>query len=235
MPFGRRAAMLLLITSAVSITLCGCKGHSENNTPPAQAAAAQPAQAAPAETASAAPAQGASQPGPSGGTTPDGTNPYIPQGLSNPPQDPLPVGTHAWDFQTKTLNGNSLTLTSLRGHVTVLDFWATWCGPCRMAIPGLQKLHQEYSGKGLRVVGISMDTDTASQVPSFVRHAGLTYTIALDPDRNAVACEHYNAGALPSIFILDQKGVVRWSCAGYYDGQDGDMKAVINKLLAQKV
>src|SRR5579883_859555 len=155
------------------------------------------------------------------------------QGISDlSPPDPLPAGTHAWNFSTKTLDGHRLTLNTLRGHVVVLDFWATWCGPCRMAIPGLQEIYKEYKNKGVRVVGISMDTDTARLVPAFVRSQHMTYTIALDPQKNVTACEHYNAGSLPSLFILDKKGVVRWSCAGYYPGQDEDMKNMINKLLA---
>lgn len=159
---------------------------------------------------------------------------FAQQELEGAPPPPVPAGTHAWDFSTRTLAGQNLTMRSLRGHVTVVDFWATWCGPCRMSIPGLEQIYKDYRAKGVHVVGISMDTDTVAQVAPFVHAEHMTYTVAAYPKGNALAAIHYNAAGLPSIYIIDKKGVVRWSFSGFYPGIDHDMRIEINRLLAEK-
>lgn len=162
------------------------------------------------------------------------TGAFAQQELQGAPPPPVPVGTQAWNFATRTLNGQNITLSSLRGHVTVIDFWATWCSPCRMSIPGLEKIYKDYSPRGVHVLGISMDTDTLSQVRPFVHFAHMTYPVAAYPKGNMLAAVHYNATGLPSVFIIDQKGVVRWSFSGFYPGIDRDMRTELNKLLAKK-
>ncbi len=84
------------------------------------------------------------------------------------------------------------------------------------------------------MIGMSMDTDTASQVPKYVRIAHMTYTVAVDPKRNPTIQDRYNAGLLPSLFIIDQKGVVRWCASGYHDGMMDDVKTELNQLLSEK-
>lgn len=221
------AALITLLISVIS----GCGDTSHATAPPKDqppvkmASATDPA----APGTNTAPSNGASQvsPGPP-------VQIEQPDVLDQAPPDPLPEGTQAWNFHTRTLDGQRLTLSDLRGHVTVVDFWATWCGPCAMEIPHLEAVYKEYKGKGVRMIGMSMDTDTAKQVPRFVRIAHMTYTVAVDPRPNSIACDHYNAGLLPSLFIIDQKGVVRWCAAGYHDGMMDDVKNELNKLLAEK-
>lgn len=147
---------------------------------------------------------------------------------------PLAAGTRAWNFHTRTLSGRPLTLRSLRGHVTVIDFWATWCFPCRMAIPGLEQIYQQYKPRGVRVVGMSMDTDTLVNVRPFADMAHMTYLVAADPQANQIAADHYRVAGLPSVYIVDKRGVVRWSCEGFSFDQDHLIRAELNKLLAEK-
>lgn len=131
----------------------------------------------------------------------------------NPP--PMKAGTVAPLFSTRTVDGKRLTLKSLRGKVVLIDMWATWCGPCRLVTPILEALHRKYGHKGLKVIGMSMDdSNSSSRVRPFQKANKLTYTMAVSPDANAKIAEKYNVESLPSIILIDQKGIVRWSQLG---------------------
>jgi thiol-disulfide isomerase/thioredoxin len=151
------------------------------------------------------------------------------------PPPPLPVGTVAPAFATKTVAGKPLTLASLRGHVVLVDYWATWCGPCRMATPVLQALHQKFKAGGLRVVGMSVDEpDTVGKVPAFVKQMGVTYTVTASPAANAKAAAAYKADGIPSQYLIDKKGIVRWSQSGFSENESADLTKLIAKLQAEK-
>ena len=145
---------------------------------------------------------------------------------------PLPSGSAAPAFTTKTLGGQSLALKSLRGKVVLLDIWATWCPPCRAATPVLQSLHQKFGGRGLQVVGLSVDDDSSvGQVPAFKKQFKVTYTLAADPPANQKIGQAYGAQGIPSIYLIDQKGVVRWSQSGF----DTSDPAREERMLSQKI
>ncbi len=157
------------------------------------------------------------------------------QGFMGAPPPPLPAGTRAPAFSTTTLGGKPLTLRALRGHVVLLDYWATWCGPCRMATPTMQALNHWYARKGLRVVGMSVDqADSLAQVKPFVKAMGMTYTITASPQANGRAQSAYNAHAIPAQYLIDKKGIVRWSQEGFSPGEGPQLAAKIRKLLAEK-
>jgi cytochrome c biogenesis protein CcmG/thiol:disulfide interchange protein DsbE len=145
---------------------------------------------------------------------------------------PLPIGSKAPAFITKTLSGQKLSLSSLRGHVVLLDYWATWCGPCRMATPTIEGLYREYARHGLRVVGLSVDApNTVSQVPAAVRALHMTYLVSADPRVNALIAEHYNVTGIPAQFLIDKKGIIRWAEDGYSPMEGQELSAIIQKLL----
>ena len=148
---------------------------------------------------------------------------------------PLPVGSRAPAFATRTVGGKPLSLRSLRGKVVLLDFWATWCGPCRMATPTLQSLHRKFGRRGLEVVGLSIDDPrTLAQVKPFIKQAGVTYTMSAVPQANGKAARAYHANGIPSQDLIDQNGIVRWSQAGFSPTEETELSAMIAKLLAHR-
>jgi thiol-disulfide isomerase/thioredoxin len=155
-------------------------------------------------------------------------------GLAAPPPPPLPAGTPAPAFATTSVAGKPLSLRGLRGKVVLLDYWATWCGPCRMATPTLQALHRQFGAKGLAVVGLSVDDpSTVPQVRPFLKRMGVTYTVAASPRANARAAQAYRVDGIPSQYLIDKKGVVRWSQGGYSPAERQELAVLIRKLLAE--
>lgn len=149
--------------------------------------------------------------------------------------------------QTLAPAGRPLTLKSLRGHVVLLDFWATWCGPCRMVTPTLQSLHRRFAGRGLRVVGMSLDdASTHASIPAFRRQFGVTYALAYAPQANLRTAMAYHTNqdpyspgtrldrpVPPSVFLIDRRGVVRWSQIGYSRDEGQILSRLIAKPLAE--
>lgn len=147
------------------------------------------------------------------------------------------VGQKAPDFKLPSVSGKQVSLNDLRKDaskngapkVVLIDFWATWCGPCRNSIPHIQKLHEKYSKKGVSIVGISVDDKGAKVVKPFVEKNKLTYTILLD--QKSEAADKYGVRAIPSIFIIDKKGVVRYIHEGFYPGLENKISKEIDGLL----
>ncbi|MGH7469980.1 MAG: TlpA disulfide reductase family protein [Longimicrobiales bacterium] len=140
------------------------------------------------------------------------------------------VGEMAPDFGAPTLTGDSLALSGLRGNVVLLNVWATWCIPCRKEIPELQALHQEYSARGLQVIGVSVDDGNADgDVRAFVRNYGVTYTILRDPAENVTAM--FFIPGVPATFLIDRTGKVAWRHLGPFTTKDPDLQSVLKQTL----
>lgn len=117
---------------------------------------------------------------------------------SGPKQYPL-----ATDFTLAKLDGQQLTLSSYRGKVVLLDFWATWCVPCREEIPHFVELQEKYGGQGLQIIGVSMD-DSVDPVRPFAEQFRINYPIVMG---NAKIGEEYGGVlGLPIAFLLDRDG-----------------------------
>ncbi|MGH3048897.1 MAG: TlpA family protein disulfide reductase [Gaiellaceae bacterium] len=121
-------------------------------------------------------------------------------------QTPLPkVGAAAPAFSLSQLDGRGdLTLASLRGKVVVLNFWASWCGPCKREAPALQKVWQQYRGKGVVVLGVDTG-DAKGDARRFLSAHGITYPVVLDPNRT-LALGSYGVPVLPTTFVLTRAG-----------------------------
>jgi thiol-disulfide isomerase/thioredoxin len=147
------------------------------------------------------------------------------------PASPGSVGAQAPSYVAAGLPGqDSVRLGSLRGSVVLLNVWATWCIPCRHEIPELQALHQQYSGRGLRVVGVSVDDAGAdADVADFMQSFGMRYTVARDAgDR---VSEIFAIPGVPASFLIDRAGVVRWRHLGPFKSTDTKFLQVLQKLL----
>jgi thiol-disulfide isomerase/thioredoxin len=134
----------------------------------------------------------------------------------------------AWSNVTP-LAGAPASVASLKGKVALIDFWATWCGPCRMIAPRLSALKDRYGPQGLAVVGIT--TDEAEQVAVFAERNQMRYPLVIDKDGETSRA--YNITGLPTMVLVDKKGVVRDVFIGFDPAGDARLEAAIKKLLAE--
>ncbi len=103
----------------------------------------------------------------------------------------------------------SFPLSSLKGKVVVLDFWATWCGPCRESIPEVERIFQKYKGKAIQFVGVSEDDpSTAGNIPRVQQSLGMTYPIMIANKAPDIA-EKYSIGSIPALYVIDKEGKIR--------------------------
>jgi peroxiredoxin len=109
------------------------------------------------------------------------------------------------DFTVTMVDGSSFRLSEHRGKTVLLNFWATWCPPCREEMPALERLYRQHKDHGLVLVAVSIDTDT-KVVPPYVQASKLTFPIGLDP--KADVANKYGVRALPSSFVIDRQGTM---------------------------
>ncbi|HEY4683737.1 MAG TPA: TlpA disulfide reductase family protein [Candidatus Acidoferrales bacterium] len=141
------------------------------------------------------------------------------------PEPPLAPSSPAPDFSFDS-NGRSARLGDLRGHVVVLNFWATWCAPCIVEMPSLERLHRALKDKGVIVLAVSVDED-AEAYQRFVREKGLTFSTARDPGQKIAAL--YGTFKFPETFVIDRQGRVVRKIIGPLEW---DQPEVIDFLLA---
>jgi peroxiredoxin len=119
------------------------------------------------------------------------------------------------DFTLQTLNDSSYTLSNLRGKVVLINFWATWCGPCRMEIPEFNELHKSYNEKGLEILGISV-SDNKNQLKNFAKSFAVDYPLLYGStrDMNKIMKDYGGVYAVPSTFLVGKKGSIVWKYPG---------------------
>lgn len=146
-------------------------------------------------------------------------------------QDPRPeVGHPAPDFTLPTLDGKMVRLSAFRGQKAVLiNFWATWCAPCRLEMPTMEKAYQKYKGRGLEILAVSVDAGPKSAVKSFMEELGLTFPALLDPKMEVLRL--YRLSAIPASFLIDKQRVIRFKELGYRDWTDGESTKMLEQLL----
>ena len=115
----------------------------------------------------------------------------------------LEVGEPSPGFALEGLDGSEVSLARLQGKVVVLNFWASWCGPCRLEMPDFQKAWEEHQEQGVVFVGIAVD-DTASEASKFAEQVGVTYPLALDTTGDVARA--YRIRAVPSTYFIDREG-----------------------------
>ncbi len=132
------------------------------------------------------------------------------------------------DFTLKDLRGNHVTLSSLKGKVVLLNFWATWCPPCVAEMPELNKLYRKMASRGLEIVAVSTDSSVESPM-EFVKKNNIAFTVLYDETHAATRL--YKVFSMPTTFLIDKHGVVVEKFFGDYEWADADMVKKIEKLL----
>ncbi len=142
------------------------------------------------------------------------------------------VGNPAPNFQVKTVTEpkEKIALKELRGQVVLLDFWGTFCEPCKKSFPKLQELNHKYGGDGLRVIGISEDEEEdKDKIPGFADTYGAKFALAWDKDKSVA--RRYKPETMPSSFIIDKNGIVRFAHVGFHDGEETQVENEVRGLL----
>lgn len=143
------------------------------------------------------------------------------------------LNSPAPDFTLKNLDGADVALSSFKGKVIVLDFWASWCGPCREEFPFLIELSKENKGKDFEIVAVNIDTkidnckkfvDKQKEKPGFV----------IVNDSKGKTPELYKAENMPTTFIIDKKGVIRYIHKGFAESYKEEYRKQIAELLNEK-
>ena len=121
-------------------------------------------------------------------------------------------GQRAPEFSLPSLKGPTVALSSQRGKVVLVDFWAQWCEPCKKELPALEKLSRDYAAKGVVVLAVNIDKqrDNAERM---AKQLGLTLDVLLDPAGSVAAT--YDLPKMPTSFVIDKKGIVRFVNAGF--------------------
>lgn len=135
------------------------------------------------------------------------------------------------NYTLQDINNNKVSLYELKGeNLTVLDFWTTWCKPCRKAIPELNKIYDEFKEKGVQIVGVNCDGPrTTAQAPGVSRSLEIKYPVLVDV--NMDIANSLNIGNFPTLIIIDEKNRVKYFHEGFVPGDEEDIIAAISKLL----
>jgi len=144
--------------------------------------------------------------------------------------EPLVVGKTAPDFSLSDLSDKPYRLSDFRGKVVFLNFWATWCKPCREEMPSMEVLYKNFEKDGLVVLAVSIDRVTTTRdIPPFVKGMNLTFPVLIDSWGQTD--KPYKRMGVPETFIIDQQGVIREIVIGPRDWTRLDSLPVITKLL----
>jgi peroxiredoxin len=134
------------------------------------------------------------------------------------------------DFTLKSLDGANLRLEEYRGQVVLINFWASWCGPCRQEMPLLDRLHHRYEDTGFAVLGINVEGQVAP-AQEIVDSTSVTFPIVIDDGQKV--SEMYNLEAMPSTFVVDRDGVVRYIHRGYKPGDEAKYVEIVKQLIRE--
>ncbi|MEW5744523.1 MAG: TlpA disulfide reductase family protein [Nitrospirota bacterium] len=149
------------------------------------------------------------------------------------PPDPFDIdkliGKQAPEFTLKDMGGIPVSLSSMKGSVVLLNFWATWCPPCRAEIPSMNKLGDRLKGKKFVILGVTTDRD-ASSVRTFMKRQPIHFPVLLDT-KLRVSKETYKVSTVPMTFLIDKRGVIIDTFFGEHDWTDPDIIKQIEALL----
>jgi len=140
------------------------------------------------------------------------------------PEQPAP------DFTLKSLDGVNLRLEEYRGQVLLINFWASWCGPCRQEMPVLDRLHQRYVDAGFAVLGINVEGEE-KPARELLEKVPVTFPVLIDSGQ--LVSELYDIQAMPSTIVIDRDGVIRYIHRGYRPGDEAGYVEMVKQLIAE--
>lgn len=140
------------------------------------------------------------------------------------------ISGKAPDFTLNSRSGKNLRLSDYRGNVVLLNFWASWCGPCRQEMPLLEGMYKKYKKLGFTILGVNVEQDS-SKAKSYLSDISVSFPILYD---NAnTASKLYNVSAMPTTIIIDRNGNMRYLHKGYKPGYEKDYKKQIKALIRE--
>ena len=140
------------------------------------------------------------------------------------------IGGTAPNFSLQSRDGDMVSLAELQGQVVMVNFWATWCGPCREEMPHLEALYQRYSDLGFTLLGVNVEQDS-SGADEYLAETPVSFPILFDPGNDV--SEMYDVIAMPSTVLVDRSGNMRFIHHGYQPGYESEYQAQIRALLRE--
>jgi peroxiredoxin len=134
------------------------------------------------------------------------------------------------DFTLRTAEGRNLRLQEQRGQVVLVNFWATWCGPCKVEMPHLNRLYDKYRSSGFTLLGVNIDEDPRLATALATR-MGLKFPVLLDGDKTV--SRRYDLGSMPATVLIDRDGRVRYLHRGYREGYEDTYDKQIRELVKE--
>ena len=141
---------------------------------------------------------------------------------------PVEPPVAAPDFELAQLDGGQVRLSGLQGRVVVMEFWATWCGPCRYSTPSLEAMYRKYRDQGVTVLLINQ-AESPTRIQKWAE-GRFTAPILLDVEQ--VVARQYRVTGLPTLFVIDRQGMIRYHEAGYSGGLEHNLQLIFQELLA---
>jgi thiol-disulfide isomerase/thioredoxin len=133
-------------------------------------------------------------------------------------------------FQLASMAGKDVNLAQYKGQVVMINFWATWCGPCREEMPILEKLHAKYKPMGFTMIGVNVEPDSKAAA-NWLKSTPVTFPILFDT--NSEVSKLYSVAGMPSTVIVDRKGNLRWLHRGYKAGDENEYLNQIRALVRE--
>lgn len=144
--------------------------------------------------------------------------------------DTLRAGAPAPAFQLGSSGGKPVSLDSLKGKIVLVNFWASWCGPCRKEMPVLEQLNRQYHNKGVALLGVNVEPDS-SAATDWLKATPVSFPILFDVDSKV--SKLYQVEGMPNTVILDRKGNVRYIHRGYQPGAENEYLDQIRALIRE--
>ena len=141
-----------------------------------------------------------------------------------------PVGKPAPDFAAKSDSGRNVRLSELRGQVVLINFWASWCSPCRQELPLLSKIYSQYRGAGFALLAVNVD-DNRKDAESMLKRLDLKFPTLFDGNKKVAKL--YGVDTMPATLVIDRDGRVRYVHRGYYDGYERKYEQQVRELLKE--